>query len=89
VVTRDLVDLVLGGPGGRSGPGRKVGEDPYAHLVGRTAAEVEKGLILATLRAKGGNKAAAARVLGLTDRTLRNKLRQWEREPLPLGPVPS
>ncbi len=86
-VTRGLVDLVLGGPvrAGRDEPAR--GGDPFLSLVGKTAAEVEKGLILATIRAQGGNKAAAARILGLTDRTLRNKLRQWEREPLPAGPA--
>ncbi len=86
VVTGGLVDLVLGGHGARRGSApAPAGGDPFYPLVGLTAAEVEKGLILATLRAQGGNKAAAARMLGLTDRTLRNKLRQWEARPVPVG----
>ena len=87
VVTGGLVDLVLGGHGARTGSSPvPAGGDPFYPLVGLTAAEVEKGLILATLRSQGGNKAAAARMLGLTDRTLRNKLRQWEARPVPVGP---
>ena len=86
VVTGGLADLVLGGHGAGTSPsGEPSGRDPFYPLVGLTAAEVEKGLILATLRSQGGNKAAAARMLGLTDRTLRNKLRQWETRPVPAG----
>ena len=84
-ITRPLVDLVLGGAGTTAPARGTSGGDPFYPLVGMTAAEVEKGLILATLRAQEGNKAAAARILGLTDRTLRNKLRQWEEVPLPAG----
>jgi two-component system, response regulator FlrC len=43
-------------------------------LVGRTVAEVERDLILETLRLCLGNRTRAAAVLGISIRTLRNKL---------------
>ncbi len=45
--------------------------------VGVTAAEVEKELILQTLRSTGNNKAEAARQLGLDVKTIRNKLKTY------------
>jgi DNA-binding NtrC family response regulator len=48
--------------------------------VGATAREVEKRLILETLQATGGNKAEAARSLGLDVKTIRNKLKSYENE---------
>jgi DNA-binding NtrC family response regulator len=45
--------------------------------VGVTAAEVEKELILRTLRMTGYNKAEAARQLGLDVKTIRNKLKTY------------
>ena len=43
-------------------------------LVGLTFAEVERDLILATLRETGGNRTHAANMLGISIRTLRNKI---------------
>jgi two-component system, response regulator FlrC len=43
-------------------------------LVGRTVAEVERDLILATLEHCLGNRTHTANVLGISIRTLRNKL---------------
>jgi two-component system, response regulator FlrC len=43
-------------------------------LVGRTVAEVERDLILATLKHCLGNRTRAANLLGISIRTLRNKL---------------
>jgi DNA-binding protein Fis len=43
-------------------------------LVGRTVADVERDLILATLEHCLGNRTRAANVLGISIRTLRNKL---------------
>jgi len=50
--------------------------DPEAieALVGLPAASVERLLILATLAATRGNRTHAARILGITVRTLRSKL---------------
>lgn len=48
-----------------------------ARLVGRTIADVERELILDTLRHTAGNRTHAAAILGISIRTLRNKLRQF------------
>jgi len=53
-------------------------------LVGRTVAEVERDLILKTLRYTTGNRTIAAAILGISIRTLRNKLRQYGEEGLPV-----
>jgi len=39
--------------------------------------EVEKATVLKTLEATGGNKSEAARRLGITRRTLHQKLRKY------------
>jgi DNA-binding protein Fis len=53
--------------------------DPEATeaLVGLPVAEVERDLILATLRHTDGNRTHAANVLGISIRTMRNKLREY------------
>ena len=48
-----------------------------ASLVGRTVAEVERDLILDTLTHCLGNRTHAATILGISIRTLRNKLKQY------------
>jgi two-component system, response regulator FlrC len=47
-------------------------------LVGQTVAEVEQGLILDTLDHCLGNRTHAARILGISIRTLRNKLNEYD-----------
>lgn len=49
-------------------------------LVGRTVAEVERELILDTLDHTWGNRTHAANILGISIRTLRNKLNQYSDE---------
>jgi len=46
-------------------------------LANRTIEEIERVAILATLKATRGNKTEAARRLGLTARTLSNKMKLW------------
>jgi DNA-binding NtrC family response regulator len=46
-------------------------------LVGRTIADVERHLILDTLAYCFGNRTHAARILGISIRTLRNKLNEY------------
>lgn len=46
-------------------------------LVGLAVADVELNLILATLRQTEGNRTHAASILGISIRTLRNKLRDY------------
>jgi DNA-binding NtrC family response regulator len=49
-------------------------------LVGRTVADVERDLILETLRRCLGNRTRAASILGISLRTLRNKLTVYAAE---------
>jgi DNA-binding NtrC family response regulator len=58
-----------------SGPSRA--EPAAPSLVGRTVADVERDLILDTLRHTSGNRTHAALLLGISIRTLRNKLRDY------------
>ena len=44
-------------------------------LIGSTVDEIERELVLQTLARCDGNRTRAARVLGLSVRTLRNKIR--------------
>jgi DNA-binding NtrC family response regulator len=46
-------------------------------LIGSTVGEIERELVLQTLARCDGNRTRAARVLGLSVRTLRNKIRQY------------
>ncbi|KLK93240.1 hypothetical protein AA309_09570 [Microvirga vignae] len=46
-------------------------------LVGHTIADVERHLILDTLTYCLGNRTHAARILGISIRTLRNKLNEY------------
>ncbi|MBN2490529.1 MAG: sigma-54-dependent Fis family transcriptional regulator [Planctomycetes bacterium] len=61
-----------GAPAGRS--------DLFGSLVGLSVHEVEREMILKTLEETGNNKTAAARILGLTARTLHNKLRLYREQ---------
>ena len=56
-------------------------------LVGRTVADVERDLILDTLGHCLGNRTHAANILGISIRTLRNKLKQYGDEGIPV-PLP-
>ena len=51
-----------------------------SNLVGRTVAEVERDLILDTLSHCLGNRTHAANILGISIRTLRNKLKLYSEE---------
>ncbi len=53
-------------------------------LVGRTVADVERDLIIDTLSHCLGNRTHAANILGISIRTLRNKLKQYSDEGLPV-----
>src|SRR3954463_6493417 len=57
-----------------------------AALVGRTVADVERTLIIDTLRHTLGNRTHAANLLGISIRTLRNKLRQYSGEGVMVPP---
>ena len=55
-------------------------------LVGRTVAQVEQELILNTLSHCVGNRTHAANILGISIRTLRNKLKQYTDEGVAVPP---
>jgi DNA-binding NtrC family response regulator len=55
-------------------------------LVGRTVADVERDLILETLKHCLGNRTHAANILGISIRTLRNKLNEYVADGLPIPP---
>ncbi|HZT83563.1 MAG TPA: sigma-54 dependent transcriptional regulator [Gemmataceae bacterium] len=61
-------------------PPREAATPPAESYRGLTLEEVERRLILATLRELGGNKTAAAERLGVTPRTLLNKLNRYRAE---------
>ena len=46
-------------------------------LIGATVGEIERELVLQTLARCDGNRTRASRVLGLSVRTLRNKIRTY------------
>ena len=62
-------------------------------LVGKTVAEVERDLIIGTLGHCLGNRTHAATILGISIRTLRNKLKQYSSDgvavprPRDVGPL--
>lgn len=61
-------------------PAGEAGAQP--NLVGRTVADVERDLIIDTLKHCLGNRTHAATILGISIRTLRNKLKQYSDEGL-------
>ena len=57
-----------------------------AGLVGQTVAQVEQQLILDTLSHTLGNRTHAAVILGISIRTLRNKLNEYSAAGVPVPP---
>jgi len=53
-------------------------------LVGRTVADVERDLIIDTLKHTIGNRTHAAKILGISIRTLRNKLNTYVDQGVPV-----
>ena len=60
--------------------------DENGSLVGRTVAEVEQALIMDTLDHCFGNRTHAANILGISIRTLRNKLKQYSDDGVAVPP---
>lgn len=58
-------------------------------MVGKSLADVERGLIIDTLTHTLGNRTHAANILGISIRTLRNKLRQYNAEGHAVPPPPA
>src|SRR5690348_1017596 len=64
-------------------------EQVTRNLVGRTVADVERDLILETLKHCLGNRTHAANILGISIRTLRNKLNEYADGGIPITPAGS
>jgi DNA-binding NtrC family response regulator len=82
--TIEADDILPGTP--KPSPAPPAGEGPASGLVGHTVAEIERTLIVDTLRHTLGNRTHAASILGISIRTLRNKLRQYAGEGVPVPP---
>ena len=55
-------------------------------LIGSTVEEIERELVLQTLARCDGNRTRAARVLGFSVRTLRNKIRLYSADGIDVPP---
>jgi len=70
--------------------GQAVADLSARGLVGQTVAQVEQQLIIDTLQHCLGNRTHAANILGISIRTLRNKLKEYSEAgvsvPAPQGP---
>jgi DNA-binding NtrC family response regulator len=55
-------------------------------LIGSTVGEVERELVLQTLARCDGNRTRASRVLGVSVRTLRNKIRLYSADGIDVPP---
>ena len=75
-------DLVFGHSGGHApGPAGAQRAEPGVALplANRPLEDIEREAILATLQCTGGNKTEAARRMGVSARTLSNKMKLWRR----------
>ena len=72
--------IMVSGTQGAPASGISDADMETAALVGRTVADVERDLIIDTLHHCLGNRTHAANILGISIRTLRNKLRQYSQE---------
>lgn len=74
-------DQESGAPAGQSEAASPL-QNPNAveNLVGRSIADVERDMIINTLEHTFGNRTQAANILGISIRTLRNKLNQYKDE---------
>ena len=70
-----------------SAEGGSATEGTVENLVGRTVADVERELIIDTLKHCLGNRTHAANILGISIRTLRNKLKLYTEDGMPV-PAP-
>jgi len=70
-------DTIVTGGGDISGRAAMAAEAVTRSFVGRTVSDMERDLILETLNHCLGNRTHAANILGISIRTLRNKLKEY------------
>jgi len=61
---------------------QELATDNNISLAGKSLNELEKQAILATLDYSKGNQTKAAKLLGITDRTLRDKVKRYRAQPV-------
>jgi DNA-binding NtrC family response regulator len=92
-VGADAIRAPDGAPVGARGDGLgaaiEAGQVAARALVGRTVADVEQDLILETLTHCLGNRTHAANILGISIRTLRNKLKLYSDDGAKVPPPPT
>jgi DNA-binding NtrC family response regulator len=92
-VGADAIRAPDGAPVGARGDGLgaaiEAGQVAARALVGRTVADVEQDLILETLTHCLGNRTHAANILGISIRTLRNKLKLYSDDGAKVPPQPT
>lgn len=89
-MTLDLRDVMARLNAARAADGGEIdlaGSHDFGALVGRTVAEVERELILETLARCHGNRTTAATILGISVRTMRNKLKSFVRDGIAVSPA--
>ena len=75
----DEASLLMENRSNNEGADSTSSSDLNEKLVGKTVSEVEKDLIIQTLDHVSGNRSQAANILGISIRTLHNKLREYEK----------
>ena len=86
-IDTDAIMLNLGGNLSQAAAPHEPESAGGGAMVGKTVAEVERDLIIETLHHCLGNRTHAANILGISIRTLRNKLKQYTQEGIPV-PMP-
>ena len=86
ILTPDGARLDQARSGGAVAHATLAAEQVTRSLVGRTVADVERDLILETLKHCLGNRTHAANILGISIRTLRNKLNEYTADGVPVPP---
>jgi DNA-binding NtrC family response regulator len=86
----EAIDLLEAMPAPAPEPGAPApaAPKPVSALVGRRVEEVERDLIIETLSHCLGNRTRAAEMLGISIRTLRNKLHEYRAAGVSVPPVP-
>lgn len=94
IMLQGVVEMAAaaGASAGQSSPPSRpaaTGGTATGGLVGRTVDSVEQELILDTLNYCLGNRTHAANILGISIRTLRNKLKQYSETGIAVPPPPT
>ena len=74
----EALEVAVGGEGSSDGGPEEAGEETIHFRTGMTMEELERAAIAATLRSVGGNRRRASEKLGIGERTLYRKLKEYE-----------